>query len=294
MPNSSRFEVFRDQENLYTRITPRWRLLAMAVALFCVVAAGNIWWLTASLTHTSQEEELEEHFKAAAIRAQAMERISEKSAAIEGGVQRLQEVDSKLRDVIHLDKEARKAAQSAVDAAPARTDTQTVLTRMEVQAAFLRALNRPARLATLDGKETQDLLVSGAHALGAAPDAWPVRGVISSEFGMRLSPFAGQEEFHRGVDIMAPAGTLVRAPAPGVVCFAGEDAEGSLALVLDHGGGYMTTFSHMQRIEVKTGERLARGQDIGAVGQEGRSTGPHLHYEVRLHGVPVDPKKFLP
>ncbi|MFP5223497.1 MAG: M23 family metallopeptidase [Acidobacteriota bacterium] len=294
MPNSSRFEVFRDQGNLYTRIVPRWKLAAVAVVLFCVVAAGNIWWLTASLTHTSLEEELDEHLKAAAVRAQTVERISGKTSEIEGGVKRLQDVDSKLRDVIHLDKEARKAAQSAGEAAPARTDAQTVLTRMEVQSAFLRALNRPVRLAALDGKDAQELLATGPNALGAAPDAWPVRGVISSEFGMRLSPFAGQEEFHRGVDIMAPAGSPVRAPAPGRVSFAGEDAEGSLAVVLDHGGGYMTTFSHMQRVEVKPGESLQRGQDIGAVGQEGRSTGPHLHYEVRLHGVPVDPKKYLP
>jgi murein DD-endopeptidase MepM/ murein hydrolase activator NlpD len=79
-----------------------------------------------------------------------------------------------------------------------------------------------------------------------------------------------------------------------MVSFAGEDAEGTQAVVLEHGGGYVTTFSHMQRLEVAAGVRVERGQDIGAVGQEGRSTGPHLHYEVRLHGIPVDPKKYLP
>jgi murein DD-endopeptidase MepM/ murein hydrolase activator NlpD len=79
-----------------------------------------------------------------------------------------------------------------------------------------------------------------------------------------------------------------------MVSFAGEDAEGTQAVVLEHGGGYVTTFSHMQRLEVKAGERVERGQDIGSVGQEGRSTGPHLHYEVHLHGIPVDPKKYLP
>ena len=294
MPNSSRFEVFRDQGNLYTRIAPKRRLIAAAVVLVCLVAAGNAWWLTATLSRPSHEEELEEHLKSSAVRAQAMERISGKAAEIEKGVTRLQEADASLREMIHLDKEARKAAQGIADQGASKPDAHTVLTRMEVQAAFLRALNRPVRLAVLDLGAAHELLASGVFSLGTAPDAWPVRGVVSSEFGMRLSPFAGQEEFHRGVDIMAPAGSPVRAPAPGVVSFAGEDAEGALALVLDHGGGYMTTFSHMQRIEVKPGERLDRGQDIGTVGQEGRSTGPHLHYEVRLHGVPVDPKKYLP
>jgi len=93
---------------------------------------------------------------------------------------------------------------------------------------------------------------------------------------------------------MAPAGSPVRAPAPGTVVFAGEDAEGALAVVLDHGGGYVTSFSHLQSLTAARGQTVGRGAPLGAVGQDGRSTGPHLHYEVRLFGLPVNPRNMLP
>ena len=292
MPDSSKFEIFRDSDNLYQRIGFRKRPILIGAVLFCLVLAGNLWWLAATLTRPYLEEELEEHAKSSAMRAQATQRLDAKTREIEEGMERLQAGDSKLREMIRLDKEAKQAAQGG-DTGEQKFDPKALLTRMDIQAAFIRALNRPVRMATTDGETVIRLLSSGPLALGTAPDAWPVQGVISSEFGMRLSPFAGQEEFHQGVDIMAPAGSSVRAPAPGIVTFAGVDAEGTQTVVLDHGGGYVTIFSHMQRLEARPGEKVERGQDIGMVGQEGRATGPHLHYEVRLHGVPVDPKKYL-
>lgn len=294
MPNSSRIEVFSDANNLYKRVVPRKRLILGVLAAFVLVVAGNAWWLAATLSRPGLEEELEDNAKASAMRRQALERIEAMTSEIGTGVDRLMEGDGKLRGMIKLDKEASKAAQGIDGDGHARPDQEALLTRMEVQAAFVRALNRPVRLAGADGQSLHGFFANAPTPLGAAPDAWPVKGVLSSEFGVRLSPFAGQEEFHKGVDIMAPAGTPVRAPAPGMVTFAGEDAEGTQAVVLDHGGGYVTTFSHMQRLEVMPGETMPRGAVLGVVGQEGRSTGPHLHYEVRLYGAPVDPKKFLP
>lgn len=294
MPDSSGFEVFRDSGNLYKRIRPRKRLILALVALFTLVAAANGWWLYASLTRPALMEELEEHAKSSAQRVQTIERVKARTGEIESGMARLSEGDKALRESMHLDKEARQAAQGQTPSGERTASSLALRTRMEVRSAFSRALNRPVRLAACGPDEVRLLLAQAPATLGSAPDAWPVRGMISSDFGVRLSPFAGQEEFHKGVDIMAPAGSPVVAPAPGVAVFAGEDAEGTLAVVLDHGGGYVTTFSHLHRLEVKSGDRVERGQDIGAVGQEGRSTGPHLHYEVRLHGLPVDPRKFLP
>ena len=294
MPKPPLIEVFRDSDNHYRRVAPRKRLLLALLAAFALVAAANAWWLAASLNRPALEDELDEPSRSRAARQKVIDRLGEKSQDIESGVSRLREADGKLREMIRLDKEAKKAAQGLDEGQGDRPDPKELLARMEVQAAFIRALNRPVRLAVLRGDALHALYAGGPPAFGHIPDAWPVKGVVSSEFGPRLSPFAGEEEFHKGLDIMAPAGTPVRAPAPGGVTFAGEDAEGTLAVVLDHGGGYVTTFSHMQRLEVKAGEKVERGEAVGAVGQEGRSTGPHLHYEVRLHGAPVDPRKHLP
>jgi len=294
MPDSSRFEIFKDHGNLYKPVRPRTRPILAVAVLMVLVLAGNVWWLTATLSRPSLEEELEDSRKSAAMRAQAIERIAAKTKDAEEGVARLREGDVKLREMIRLDKDAKNAAQGVGDGSDQKPAQQALLTRMEIRAAYIRALNKPVRMAMSAPQSLTALLAQGPSPMGQAPDAWPVQGVVSSEFGVRLSPFANQEEFHKGVDIMAPAGSPVRAPAPGLILFAGEDAEGSQAVILDHGGGYVTTFSHMQRLDAKTGDRLERGDAVGAVGQEGRSTGPHLHYEVRLHGVPVDPKKYLP
>ena len=294
MPNSSGFEIFRDSENLYKRVRPRKRLTLTLMALFAFVAAANGWWLYASLTRPALTEELEEHAKSSAQRVQTMERDKARTDEIETGLKRLNDGDKALRDSLHLDREARQAAQGQTPTGERTASSLALQTRMEVRSAFSRALNRPVKLSACGPDDLQLLLAQAPATLGSAPDAWPAGGMISSDFGVRLSPFAGQEEFHKGVDIMAPAGSPVGAPAPGVAVFAGEDAEGTLAVVLDHGGGYVTTFSHMHRLEVKSGERVERGREIGAVGQEGRATGPHLHYEVRLHGLPVDPRKYLP
>jgi murein DD-endopeptidase MepM/ murein hydrolase activator NlpD len=294
MPDSSKFEIFRDEGNLYTRIAPRTNLIWGGAVLLGLVLAGNIWWLSATLMKPYYEEELEDFVKSTTLRAQALERVATKTKEAEDGVERLRVGDSSLREMIKLDKGAKHVAQGVGAGGEERLDQIALLNRMEIQAAYIRALNRPVKMKAIDSAPILNILARNPSPMGTAPDAWPAQGIISSEFGVRLSPFAGQEEFHKGVDIMTPAGSPVRSPAPGMVSFAGEDAEGTQAVVLEHGGGYVTTFSHMQRLEVKAGDRVERGQDIGSVGQEGRSTGPHLHYEVRLHGIPVDPKKYLP
>jgi murein DD-endopeptidase MepM/ murein hydrolase activator NlpD len=293
MPNSSGFEIFRDDGNLYKRIRPRKLPILAACALLVLVLAANAWWLESTLTRPSMEEEIEDILKSQAMRDQSLKRLSTRIGEIEKGVDTLRSGDARLRKMIRLDKEANRATQAVGAGSEQSPDSQALMTRMEIQEAFVRALNRPAKLAAAAPAALTGALAQGPSPLGVAPDAWPVQGMISSDFGPRVSPFAGQEEFHKGVDIMAPAGSPVRAPAPGVVTFAGEDTEGSLAVVLDHGGGYVTTFSHLQRLEVTASERVQRGQDIGAVGQGGRSTGPHLHYEVHLHGVPVNPAVYL-
>lgn len=123
--------------------------------------------------------------------------------------------------------------------------------------------------------------------------AWPVRGTITSPFGWRQNPFGGGPEFHQGLDIAAPTGTTVTAAGGGTVISAGWYGGYGNYVLIDHGGGMATGYGHLSQIFVGNGQQIQRGQAIGAVGSTGASTGPHLHFEVRIHGKPVDPTTYL-
>lgn len=143
-------------------------------------------------------------------------------------------------------------------------------------------------------KELQEFLQAQKSFLLATPSLWPIFGRISSGFGgNRLAPSSGGTRPHKGVDISAPSGTMVVAPADGVVNFAGRESEYGRLICLDHGHGYATMFGHLQDLFVKPGEKVRKGQAIGTVGMSGNSTGPHLHYEVRIYGNPVNPARYL-
>jgi murein DD-endopeptidase MepM/ murein hydrolase activator NlpD len=129
--------------------------------------------------------------------------------------------------------------------------------------------------------------------LADAPSIWPIEGIVTSSFGEREDPFNGEGAFHAGIDISAPYGTPVRATADGDVSSAAMGAGYGREVVLDHGHDLRTLYGHLSAIAVLPGQHVIRGQVIGYVGQSGRSTGPHLHYEVRVHNVPVNPHKYL-
>jgi murein DD-endopeptidase MepM/ murein hydrolase activator NlpD len=130
-------------------------------------------------------------------------------------------------------------------------------------------------------------------ALADAPSLWPLEGRVTSSFGQRLDPINGEGAFHSGIDISAPKGTPVRATAEGDVTGASMGAGYGRQIVLDHGHDVLTVYGHLSAMAVLPGQHVTRGQVIGYVGQSGRSTGPHLHYEVRVHNVPVNPYKYL-
>ena len=127
----------------------------------------------------------------------------------------------------------------------------------------------------------------------STPSIWPVRGWITSPFGNRISPFSGIPKFHEGIDIAAQTGTPVMAPADGVVVKAGFASGYGNMVELSHGYGVKTLFAHNSRLTVKAGQKVKRGDVICHVGDTGSSTGPHLHYEVRQNGLPVNPMKYI-
>jgi murein DD-endopeptidase MepM/ murein hydrolase activator NlpD len=129
--------------------------------------------------------------------------------------------------------------------------------------------------------------------LADAPSMWPVEGRVASSFGEREDPINGEGAFHTGVDIDAPYGTPVRASGDGTVTGAQMGAGYGLEVTLDHGHDVVTLYGHLSAVAVYPGQHVTRGEVIGYIGESGRATGPHLHYEVRLHNVPVNPYKYL-
>ena len=137
------------------------------------------------------------------------------------------------------------------------------------------------------------LLRRAGRSLASLPWRWPLLGTVNSEFGARTSPWTGTSEFHSGIDIGVPLGSAVHAPGAGVVAFAGVQGHYGLAVVLDHGDELRTLYGHLSRTAVVVDQKVQRGQLIGYSGNSGKSSGPHLHYEIALQGRPVNPRAYL-
>lgn len=154
-------------------------------------------------------------------------------------------------------------------------------------------LNHASSIQHDDLESLLSMLEFQKRVLDHTPAIWPVNGWISSKFGYRKSPFTGQREFHHGVDIANRKGSPVIAPANGTVTFVGRKGSLGKVVILDHGFGITTRYAHLSQMLCKVGDRVKRSNTIALVGNSGRSTGPHLHYEVHVNGEPVDPIKYL-
>ena len=142
-------------------------------------------------------------------------------------------------------------------------------------------------------KELFNYLKKKSIKLSCTPSIMPAEGWISSPFGYRRDPFTGRRRFHEGIDISNRAGTPVIAPADGIVVFTGREGGYGNLIVISHGYGISTRYGHLKKIFVKPGQKVQRGDIIGEIGNTGRSTGPHLHYEVRIYGKPVNPINYI-
>jgi len=167
--------------------------------------------------------------------------------------------------------------------------------RERLQAALPR--RHAAASQQIEGEELQEIL-SVLHGelrqmIASLPSEWPVEGRVTSGVGMRPSPWTGEPEFHAGLDISNDVGTPVRAAGDAVVESIEQTAGKGKAIVLNHGQEIKTQYAHLSKILVSEGERVSKGQAIGHLGSSGRTTGPHLHYELRVNGIAIDPRKSL-
>jgi murein DD-endopeptidase MepM/ murein hydrolase activator NlpD len=141
--------------------------------------------------------------------------------------------------------------------------------------------------------ELEKLLETKKEILTHTPSIWPVLGWVTSGFGFRTNPFTGLTQMHEGIDISNRVGTMVAAPADGIISDMGSDLAHGRILVISHGFGTTSRFSHLNKVFVKVGQKVKRGDKVAEVGMTGKSTGPHLHYEVRLNGIPVNPVRYI-
>jgi len=158
---------------------------------------------------------------------------------------------------------------------------------------IVRSLSRS--LSDLDARSTRiaSFYVDQKALLARTPSIWPVRGYLSSAYGRRRDPFTGARDFHPGIDISAPRGTKILAPADGVVLTVGRRGAYGKAIIIDHGHDTITRYGHLENYNVRPGQRVRRGDVIGFVGNSGRSNGPHLHYEVWVGDRKQNPVHYI-
>ncbi len=164
---------------------------------------------------------------------------------------------------------------------------------VERLAGNLEQLDQQSKVQVVSFQQLDEFFKNQKSLLSSTPSIWPTRGWVTSGFGMRKSPFTGLKEKHHGWDIGARMGSSIRTTADGVVVLAGRKSGYGKMVEVDHGYGITTRYGHNSKNLVKVGDRVKRGALIGMVGSTGRSTGPHLHYEVLINGVSVNPKNYI-
>ncbi len=229
---------------------------------------------------------------------QQLVQYTEQLGAISSDLERISSFDRKLRVIANLDPAdpIPLPGIGGVDGELIDPSELPGLTRDRRHRRMLDSLSGLSNAATAQAERMAELvahLEDQSARLSSTPSISPAKGWITSAFGYRSSPFTGGREFHRGLDIAGRLGTPVYAPADGVVRFAGERRALGNSVSLKHGYGVESLYGHMNEITVKRGQKVARGEQIGTLGSTGRSTGPHLHYQVQVNGVPVNPRNYI-
>jgi murein DD-endopeptidase MepM/ murein hydrolase activator NlpD len=217
-------------------------------------------------------------------------------------VKRVAEVDKQLRDLLQLKSKAAIIKYTGLGG-PSYIDTKLLENEVKngdeiiSRKAYELAVKYVAEQAGANEKSFQEIvkyITDQRSKLTAVPSGWPVKGWITCGFGSRIDPFSGALSFHQGVDIANDMGTPVKATADGVIMFAQFEAGGyGNLVVVNHGNGYATRYGHLQKYVCSPGQHIKKGQILGYLGTTGRSTAPHVHYEVLLNSVGVNPVKYL-
>jgi len=245
----------------------------MMAAVLCAAAYG-LYGLTQSVARMRIEEENNR------LR-QENERQRRKLEKLEDRVDKIEDKSRRLSEEAGVAEASEEGADPRGAGGPLLSLDEATLAEVEARAAALEADLRVFEVALREKARV--------------PSIWPVEGEMTDRFGVRGNPFGGGgSEYHSGQDISAPKGAPVVAPADGTVTHAGWQSGYGNLVTIDHGNGLSTRYGHLSKVEVVVGQEVRRGAQLGLVGSTGRSTGPHLHYEVRIGEVAVSPRHYLP
>jgi murein DD-endopeptidase MepM/ murein hydrolase activator NlpD len=293
MPAQRKFNllVVHGDGRRIARITlPRWLILA-AVGLVLVVPASVAVIYTDYLQLRSQRTSLNELSARVAEQQGLLDAAQSKMRQIRAEIDGWRALHAKIWEPFSPeDGPAKRATGIGGGTGPLRA------AETRDGAAIGDELDRLTDIVREEGDNLRSLerfLGRATRVLAALPSRWPVRGQVNSGFGGRLSPWSAKAEFHSGLDIGAPVGTQVKAPAPGTVVFAGVHAEYGQTLIVDHGNETKSLYGHLSKLNVAVNQKVLRGEIIALTGNTGRSSGPHLHYEIQVKGQSVNPTSYL-
>lgn len=265
------------------------RGVVQAVGGLLLVLLLAIGWVLVDYTRTSLDRhELQNLRTQNRTQETELRRLSASLETLREEMVVLAQNDAKVRVMAQLSRP--KSDVLAGIGGPPETDAATDFSSLQKQ---IDQIVQAIDLRRESQEEIQAFLSDQRSLLASKPKGWPSRGWMTSGFGMRRSPFSGRPKMHEGIDIAASIGTPIYATADGIVSQAESVAGYGKLVVIDHGYGYKTYYGHNSKFHVKVGQKVRRGDKIAAVGNTGSSTGAHVHYEVRLNGVPLNPRKYL-
>lgn len=212
----------------------------------------------------------------------------------------LYDLENKIRDMVGLDSKENNEGSTTSRSLDIFTEAINALDAQELEGVTdITDTDSIDAITSLIKSQTEnyDTLITDVEKqlkfLDSRPDIWPVRGEISSTFGYRKHPISRRRHFHKGIDIANKTGTKVVSAGSGLVTYSGWNGGYGKVIIVSHGYGYKSIYAHNNKNLVKVGDRVTKGQEIAELGDTGRSTGPHLHFEVRYNGQHIDPLKLL-
>ena len=266
--------------------------------LLLVGAVGcNIWLWSAFAKSRALEYQLLQVQRTVDEQNAQIVAMAEKVGTLRKDLGRVQHFDAQLRLIMDMESDPVQTASLGGSRQEDFARSYLPLHRQELLArkmhSFLNELSTDIRLEEVRQQELIEAVRVNRDLIAAMPSIWPTEGHVTSGFGSRRSPFTGKTEFHRGLDIANRRGTPIYAPANGTVTFVGGQNAYGNTIVIQHSNGISTRYAHLDRYAVKQGQQVKRGELIGYMGSSGRTTGSHLHYEVRVNGVLVNPMRYI-
>jgi murein DD-endopeptidase MepM/ murein hydrolase activator NlpD len=291
-PRRFNFLVVHDDGRRIARVTlPRWLILSVLGLSVVVPVSVAVIYYTEYLHLRSQRATLNDLAARVAAQQGVIDASQSKMREIRAEIDGWRELHARIWEPFRPeDGSARRGTGIGGGTGPAR------VAETPDRAAIGDELDRLTGIVKGEGDNLRALerfLGRATRVLAALPSRWPVRGQVNSDYGSRVSPWSAKPEFHSGLDIGAPVGTPVRAPAPGIVVFAGVHAEYGQTLIVDHGNDTKSIYGHLSRLHVAVNQKVERGEAIALTGNTGRSSGPHLHYEIQVKGQSVNPTSYL-